>query len=394
MSSYVVERIRTDDAEPFRLLRSEAFGDAPPGQAVLVPQSLPGITHWGAYAGDELVGVVAEHRLSSWFGGVEVATAAIASVAVAVEHRGGGLLGRMFEAMLADVAVGGVGVSTLFPTASGVYRSLGYELVSSHDLVEVPSSVTASLAPAPGVRLRRAGVDDVAAVDELYTAWAREQNGPLARRGPARDASAADRLARHTGITLAEDESGTPLGYAAWRRGQGYGPQAVLTVDDLVASTPDAHRALWRSLGSHASAVGTIRLVTSGADVARTFLPVSAWQVAHADPYMLRLVDPVVAFAGRRSPVALDVALAVAGDRVGALDGGYRLVGDGVRLTCERTEASGGPTYSPRGLALAFAGRQSSADLRRLGLLDGPNSHDLLLDAALGGRQLHIRDYF
>jgi hypothetical protein len=50
--------------------------------------------------------------------------------------------------------------------------------------------------------------------------------------------------------------------------------------------------------------------------------------------------------------------------------------------------------FDVRGLALAYAGTQSCANLRLAGLLTGPDAHDATLDALLGGRQLHIRDYF
>ena len=50
--------------------------------------------------------------------------------------------------------------------------------------------------------------------------------------------------------------------------------------------------------------------------------------------------------------------------------------------------------FDVRGLALAYAGAQSCANLRLAGLLTGPDAHDATFDALLGGRQLHIRDYF
>jgi hypothetical protein len=50
---------------------------------------------------------------------------------------------------------------------------------------------------------------------------------------------------------------------------------------------------------------------------------------------------------------------------------------------------------SPRGLALLYAGAQSCANLRTAGHLRGGDpEQDLDWDAVLGGRQLHIRDYF
>ena len=54
--------------------------------------------------------------------------AGIAAVAVRPEHRGSGLLAPLFAALLADARERGAVVSTLFPTAPGIYRRLGYEV--------------------------------------------------------------------------------------------------------------------------------------------------------------------------------------------------------------------------------------------------------------------------
>ena len=50
--------------------------------------------------------------------------------------------------------------------------------------------------------------------------------------------------------------------------------------------------------------------------------------------------------------------------------------------------------FTGRGLALAYAGAQSCANLRFTGLLRGPDRDDARWDALLGGRQFHIRNYF
>ena len=89
----------------------------------------------------------------------------------------------------------------------------------------------------------------------------------------------------------------------------------------------------------------------------------------------------------------------VAGDPLGTMDGGYRLIvggaGEGQAL-CARAEVpSGVPVFSPQGLALAYAGAQSSANIRLAGhLTGGTTADDRVFDALFGGRQVHIRDYF
>ena len=65
-----------------------------------------------------------------------------------------------------------------------------------------------------------------------------------------------------------------------------------------------------------------------------------------------------------------------------------------MRARAHLTRQTQALTFTPQGLALAYAGAQSCGNLRLLGHLTGPKIHDAALDAALGGRQVHVRDYF
>ncbi|AEG44754.1 hypothetical protein [Isoptericola variabilis] len=51
-------------------------------------------------------------------------------------------------------------------------------------------------------------------------------------------------------------------------------------------------------------------------------------------------------------------------------------------------------TFTSAGIAQAYAGAQSCANLRLAGHLTGPTGDDALWDALWGGRQVHVRDYF
>ena len=64
--------------------------------------------------------------------------------------------------------------------------------------------------------------------------------------------------------------------------------------------------------------------------------------------------------------------------------------------TCERAEVclDDAPAFTPQGIALAWAGVQTCANLRMTGHLTGPPTYDALLDALLGAGRLHVRDYF
>ncbi|WP_309648260.1 GNAT family N-acetyltransferase [Nocardioides sp.] len=396
--SLTTRRLTRDDFEQSMALSREAFGDLPPGATPPSPESFPrpGYHAFGTFDGDQLVARVVTREYHSWFGGGTVPTGGIAGVAVTAERRGEKLLDELFRVVLADgLRERGEVVSTLFCTAPGIYRKFGYELLCSYDEVEVPSATLARIRPPVGVRTRRATPADIDAVHEVYDTWAAAQNGPLTRRGPSFPADAKTFIDAFTGVTLAVDEAGDVVGFASWQRGQGYGDSSSLEVSDLLALSGDAYRALWSVLGSFGSVVGQVRVRTSGHDVARLALPSAHWAVKAREPYMLRVHDVPGAFAARDWPVDGDVSFSVSGDHVGTTNGSWQLVIDQGKATCTPTTAADAPVLTPGGLALAWAGAQTCANLRMAGhLSDGTPEAEAALDRVFTPRPIHIRDYF
>ncbi|MFL6063620.1 MAG: enhanced intracellular survival protein Eis [Friedmanniella sp.] len=393
--SLTVRRLELRDAEVARRLGWEAFGV--PSTLPTTPATLerPGMTWFGAFQDGALVARMVDRDYHSWFGGALLPTCGIAGVTVVAESRGSGSLTPLFTSTLEHARARGAVISTLFPTAPGIYRRFGYELVADFVTVQLSTAALTAVARPATTTSRRAVDRDIPAIRRLYDGWARAQNGPLSRRGVSFDATAGDLLTGFTGVTVAED-GGKLVGYALWNRGQGYDETSALDVPDLLAATPDGYRALLRVLGSFATVAPTTRIDTSGDDLARLVLPSVGWQVQHSSPYMLRVLDVPGAFMARRYAPALRAELdfTLTGDFLAGLDGSYHLsVADG-QAECVRTTESA-RVLTPRGLALLFAGAQSSANLRTAGhLRGGDREQDLDWDALMGGRQLHIRDYF
>lgn len=387
-----------DDFDQALALGREAFGVPTPGAPPANREGWPGPGRhaWGTFDGGALVACMTGCEYRSWYGGGEVPTCGVASVTVAAERRGGGLLDGLFRAALAEGRGRGEVISTLFPTAPGIYRAFGYELIGSYDAIELPTAALTGVRPAPGVRVRRAAAADFDAVRRVYDAWGSAQNGPLTRRGVSFPVSGESFVAAFTGVTLAEDADGRVVGYASWHRGQGYDETSTIKVSDLLALDAAAYRALWRVLGSFASVTGHVQVRSSGLDVARFALPSLAWRLARSQSYMLRVHDVAGAFGLRRLPGKVDLVFSVAGDRLGTMDGTYRLQARDGATACERVEADpGAPAFDPQGLALAYAGAQSCANIRMAGHLSGGSpATDALIDHLFGGRQVHIRDYF
>jgi predicted acetyltransferase len=386
-----------DDFDQSMGLIREAFGDLPPGATPQSPDDppRPGYHAYGTFDDDHLVARLATRGYHSWFGGSAVPSGGIAGVVVTAERRGTKLLDELFRVALDDgLRERGEAVSTMFCTAPGIYRKFGYEVISSYDTVEVPAAALARIGAPAGVRTRRATPADFDAVCRVYDTWAAAQNGPLTRRGPAFPADAKAFIDAFTGVTLAVDDAGEVIGFASWHRGQETGDSATLEVVDLLALRGDAYGALWHVLGSFGSVVGQVRLCTSGHDVARLSLPSAHWKAVEREPYMLRVHDVPGAFAARHWPVDGDVAFSVAGDHLGTTNGAWRLVIERGKATCVPAAAADGPVLTPGGLALAWAGAQTCANLRMAGHLSGSMENDEALDRVLAPRPIHIRDSF
>jgi predicted acetyltransferase len=386
-----------DDFDQSMALIREAFGDLPPGTTPPRPDDppRPGYHAYGTFDDDHLVARLATRGYHSWFGGSAVPSGGIAGVVVTAERRGTKLLDELFRVALDDgLRERGEAVSTMFCTAPGIYRKFGYEVISSYDTVEVPAAALARIGAPAGVRTRRATPADFDAVCRVYDTWAAAQNGPLTRRGPAFPADAKAFIDAFTGVTLAVDDAGEVIGFASWHRGQETGDSATLEVVDLLALRGDAYGALWHVLGSFGSVVGQVRLCTSGHEVARLSLPSAHWKAVEREPYMLRVHDVRGAFAGRDWPVDGDVAFSVAGDHLGTTNGAWRLVIERGKATCVPAAAADGPVLTPGGLALAWAGAQTCANLRMAGHLSGGMENDEALDRVLAPRPIHIRDSF
>ena len=394
--SFTIRPLTDADAETAGRLGREAFGHPDDPAASFGPVLLPGRRTYGAFAGASLVAKVVDREFESWFGGSALPTAGIAGVAVSAEYRGRGLMAPLFAAALAAARSRGVLVSGLFPTQPGIYRRLGYELVTSFDTVAVPTQVLAQVARPDGVIVRRGVETDAPAVLAVYEAWAQAQNGALSRRGGSFARILDELRSTALAVTVAERD-GQVVGFACWERGQHYGVKAALEVTSLHAGDPEAMAALLHTLGSFASAVPLINLRTSGDDLSRLLLRAADWQVVDTHPYMIKVLDVAGVLSALSYPagVATEVEFTVAGDSVDENNVSYRLVVRGGRGICERrVGVSDGPILSPRGLALIVAGAQSCTNARFAGLIAGPAGSDTLLDALFGGRQCHIRDYY
>ena len=109
---------------------------------------------------------------------------------------------------------------------------------------------------------------------------------------------------------------------------------------------------------------------------------------------MLRLLDPARALRTWPTHLDADIVFGLTDELFADLEGSWRLRVAGGRATCHRTDAKPGPWFTTRGLAVSYAGAQSTANLRMAGLVAGDAGRDPEWGTLFGGRQVHVRDDF
>ncbi|MFB6617397.1 GNAT family N-acetyltransferase [Streptomyces sp. NPDC056367] len=313
-------------------------------------------------------------------GGASVPSSAVSNVGVLPTHRRQGLLSRMMADELAAAKARGDVLSTLIAAEYPIYGRYGYGPAAAVSEWEID-------VPRTGLDPRFAAPADGGRIDLVDVEEVRRVGPELHERLRARTHGAVNRNERWWNLaTGLEEMSYRPYKekfHAVYRTAAGevtglavYGaddhwtdakvPQNTVQVNDLLAVTPQAERALWRFLCS----IDWVAKVRTGYrapdDLVAQLLPDprSARIVTAADFLWVRLLDVVRALAARTYAVPGILVLDVA-DAAGLSDGRYRLDAGGG--TCERTEDPADLSLDVSALGSLYLGDESAVRLAALG---------------------------
>jgi predicted acetyltransferase len=201
-----------------------------------------------------IVGVVGAFSLEMTLpGGATVPTAGVTWVGVAATHRRQGLLSRLMEALHDDAEERGDPIAALTASESAIYERFGYGAASRVWVTRLDRARAAfrpDVDVSPGSVRYVEGDEALAHVEKVWERYRRTRPGEVARvpawqeylhttrQRPSDGMSAAWYLAHADGYAIYRNTQNWDNGHAKSR----------VDILELVATTPEAHAALWHVL--------------------------------------------------------------------------------------------------------------------------------------------------
>jgi predicted acetyltransferase len=328
--------------------------------------------------------------LESFVGGEPRPMGGIAAVMAHPAYRRRGFAGELMRAVLRDLREREVALSLLSPFSHAFYRTFGYELATEDieyrlEPGDLPTSPEQS-------HLRAFRDEDLPALMTLYEAEAKRHTLSVLR---SEAYWKSDEVSKDKDITVYERDGETE-GYILYKISgwQEQDPRRTFRVDELVAATPLAKKALLSLLAGLDPKVYGIKHFTPRGEPLHPYLKSSYVKASIEPDQMLRLVDVETSLGylelASEKPLVLDIEDDVIPENQGKYTIGYGKVVRGA-------EAGESISLDVRRLAQLYAGYLPARDLSRHGLLDASSPAALeLLDShfPVGDPWLYGPDHF
>jgi len=388
--------LSADDITRYLELGEYAFSSAPPATPRLarIEEDEPDqpLMRVGRRGG-EIVGRSRVIPMGQWFGGRIIPTAGIGGVAVAAEHRSGGVGTAVATDFIRVARQRGFAISTLFPASLPLYRKVGYELAGTSYYYEIPIGITAPprrLIEGVTVRAWRGGIEPL---KPLYDQEAARTAGQL-DRPPTFWRGVLDEGNQAVHAFVAERD-GVPVGYLAFTQSGQYDADRYIDVRDFVSTERAATRALWTFIAGHSGTISAVRLWGSAADQRLADLPHRGLKVLVTELWMIRIIDLPAALTARGYPAAVTAELHLDyQDEILPENSGRWLVrvADG-RATAE-PGGQGRILATSRGLAPIYTGYLPADVVADPGLLVASDADLALLSTVFAGPSPWMADSF
>ena len=288
VAMFEVRTITEDDAVMFRSRVSRGFGaDAETDEAA--HERFRAIFEYdrtlAAFDGDEMIGTGAGFSLGLTVpGGAEVAMGGTTVITVQPTHRRRGVLRSLMDRHLDDVAERGEPLAGLWASEASIYGRFGYGPATWRHVAKLDGRAVKLRARTPSSSVRLLEIGDADPVLRSIYESARPGRAGMLTRSDAwwTHRLLADPESWREGKSklryVVFEESGTPTGYAIYRQKshwEDFLADGQVDVSEVIATTPDAHTALWSFLAN-------IDL----------FPNVELWNLPVDDPLLWKVGDP------------------------------------------------------------------------------------------------------
>ncbi len=287
-----------------------------------------------ALDGNEIVGVAGSFAMDVTLpGGTTVPMGGVTWVSVSSTHRRQGILRQLMGACHDDIDARGEPVASLGATESAIYERFGYGEATQRRLVRIETkdaTMRPEFVPPQGSVRFMSHADAAIAVPEMWDRFRRLRTGEVSRDERSHDLIlgvwSKPRGDQSEGFFIRHRD-----GYASYRISQHWNggfPEHELTLNEMVALTPEAHAALWHNLVT-TDLVGVIVTSQMPIDDRLPYMlanPRAVRTVGLNDGYWVNVRDVRVAFGARTYASADRLVIEVRdGELIGkryAIDGG------------------------------------------------------------------------
>lgn len=311
-------------------------------------------------------------------GGAAVPIAAITNVTVQNPYHRRGVLSRMMQHQLEDVAGRGESIAALWASEALIYGRFGYAPAISRSSL---SGTSARVQFLPSI-VPSGSVDEVdrdtflAAAKPLHEAWRPRRAGNLDRPGAWWDHRLFDAEFVRDGAEslcylLHFDDAGDVDGYATYRFKGDYGPTGFnsdIRISDVSADDPRAYAALWRYLlDIDMARTFSLRNAPVDAPLRHLVTDARAIETKISDSLYVRIVDVSTALAARTYRTDIDVVLQVSDPLLPSNSGRFRLRGGPPGATLTRARGAADLEIPILELGAVYLGGVSVDELHRVG---------------------------
>jgi predicted acetyltransferase len=304
-----VRPMREEDRERFRLMTAQSF--TLPQYRVALHASTPLEEAWVLATNEGIQGALRAESIGQFFGGRSVRSAAVSAVQIMPEGRGRGFGTILMNQVMSELRDRGEVLSVLYPTQTGFYRSLGYEVAGAYTRYQLPIWAVPRASRLAAVEAY--GEENFALIKQCYERLGESLSGLVDRPDRWWQTRVLNGDGDHpTYRYIVRNAAGEITGYVIYSQEperSEFDYSYSLVCQDLVWHDCEAAQALLAFAASHLVVGVSLTWAGSVEEPLAQLMQVQQPQIQQSSRWMLRLLNVQKALEARGYPLSLTAAI-------------------------------------------------------------------------------------